>query len=505
MKKFPIGKQDFKNIIENNYVYIDKTKYIYELAKNGVPIFISRPRRFGKSLTVSTLFYLFSGEKELFKNTYIYDKWEWEKYPIIRLSMAQIDITNEETIKETLKYQILSIYEENNIEPDTDNLKMLFWTLIKKLSSTKEVVILIDEYDRPILNHINDGKAESIRNILKEFYVIIKEADQYIKFAFMTGITKLTKTGIFSTLNNLRDITTNKNYSQMMGVTQNELEYYFQDFISETSKELNIDNEKLLEKIKENYNGFSFDGKNFVYNPFSILHFFQDKEFKNYWIETGTPQYLSEYIKKHKIQLEDITNKYIDESKLTTYEIENAPPIIYLIQSGYLTFKDKKEYLGFLVDYPNREVKESMSELLLEETFNISEENLKQNIIISLQNKNIEKVIEEIKTIFNKIPYNLFQEKESWYHSIILTILWACGLKAKAEVPGNLGKSDIELEFENDIYIIELKKDKPEKSIQQIKQKEYSEKYKKSITIIGIEIDTTKRNITNYIIEKLKK
>jgi hypothetical protein len=319
----------------------------------------------------------------------------------------------------------------------------------------------------------------------------------------MTGITKLTKTGIFSTLNNLRDITTNKNYSQMMGVTQNELEYYFQDFISETSKELNIDNEKLLEKIKENYNGFSFDGKNFVYNPFSILHFFQDKEFKNYWIETGTPQYLSEYIKKHKIQLEDITNKYIDESKLTTYEIENAPPIIYLIQSGYLTFKDKKEYLGFLVDYPNREVKESMSELLLEETFNISEENLKQNIIISLQNKNIEKVIEEIKIIFNKIPYNLFQEKESWYHSIILTIFWACGLKAKAEVPGNLGKSDIELEFENDIYIIELKKDKPEKSIQQIKQKEYSEKYKKSITIIGIEIDTTKRNITNYIIEKL--
>jgi hypothetical protein len=156
--------------------------------------------------------------------------------------------------------------------------------------------------------------------------------------------------------------------------------------------------------------------------------------------------------------------------------------------------------LGFLVDYPNREVKESMSELLLEETFNISEENLKQNIIISLQNKNIEKVIEEIKTIFNKIPYNLFQEKESLYHSIILTILWACGLKAKAEVPGNLGKSDIELEFENDIYIIELKKDKSEKSIQQIKQKEYSEKYKKSITIIGIEIDTTKRNITNYII-----
>lgn len=497
MKKLPIGIQDFKDIVENNYVYVDKTKYIKRLSE-GKYYFISRPRRFGKSLTISTLYYLFKGEKELFKDLYIYDKWEWKEYPVIKLSMSQLDITDEGTMRETLNHQLINIYKEYGITPESNNTKMLFSDLIQKLSKKEKTVVLIDEYDRPILNHITDGKAETMRNILREFYVVIKDADPYLRFAIITGITKLTKTGIFSSLNNLRDITTNTEYSEMMGITQEELENNFKENIKDTEKETGEKREDLLEKIKDHYDGFSFDGRKYVYNPYSILNYFQDKEFRNYWIESGTPKYLTEYIKSHNVEPETIRGKYITETNLTTYEIEDAPPVIYLLQSGYLTFKGKHDYLGYLVDYPNLEVKESMSELILSGTYKTETNELRTNIIIALEKKDIKKVIEEIQGIFSKIPYNLFQEKESWYHSIILTILWSCGLNAKGEVIGNLGKSDIELQYRKDMYIIEIKKASPDKSIKQIKEKGYVGKYKKPVTAIGIEIDTEERNITNY-------
>ncbi|BBE30239.1 hypothetical protein OSSY52_03800 [Tepiditoga spiralis] len=289
--------------------------------------------------------------------------------------MSEMSIKNEEELEYgiLLRLRLREIGKEYGVEINETIIKYAFSELIQKLSRKEKVVVLIDEYDRPILNHMNDGKAEVMRNILREFYVVIKDSDPYLRFAILTGITKLTKTGIFSSLNNLNDVTINKKYSQMMEITQEELKEGFKDHIEETTKELNLNRKELLEKIKEHYNGFSFDGIKSVYNPYSLLKFFDVQEFKNYWIESGTPQYLIEYIKKHKVQTEEIIGEYVTETSLTTYEIENAPPIVYLIQSGYLTFKEKHEYLGYKVDYPNKEIKESMSELLLTGTYEIEE------------------------------------------------------------------------------------------------------------------------------------
>ncbi|OQY10609.1 MAG: AAA family ATPase, partial [Marinitoga sp. 4572_148] len=305
MKKLPAGIADYKKIIESDYIYVDKTKYILELVNSGVPTFLSRPRRFGKSLTVSTFYYLFKGEKNLFKDTYIYDKWEFKEYPIIKLDMSDNTLKNIESFEKSLNNMLDKIYKAYEIMPDTDDIPTKFGNLIEELNKKyqEKVVILVDEYESPILEHINDKeKAEEFRGFLREFYKKIKTKDAYIKFVFITGITKFTKTGVFSALNNLSDISLNKKYAQMFGYTQEELEYYFKDYIKELSEEMGITEKELLKEMKKYYNGFSFDGEHYVYNPFSILRFFNEGKFQNYWFESGSPSFLYEYIKGKKIE-----------------------------------------------------------------------------------------------------------------------------------------------------------------------------------------------------------
>ncbi|NUU96982.1 AAA family ATPase, partial [Marinitoga sp. 1138] len=307
MKKLPTGIEDYKEIITGDYIYVDKTKYIWEMVYSGVPTFLSRPRRFGKSLTVSTLYYLFKGEKELFEGTYIYDKWDFKEYPIIRLNLFKSSTESEEKFKKSLVKMIEQEGERNEIEITETDYTFAFDELIMKLSKKEKVVILIDEYEAPILEHINDKeKAEMFRGFLREFYKKIKANSEYIKFVFITGITKFTKTGVFSALNNLNDISLDTAYSQMFGYTQEELEYYFKEHIEETAKKFGITKKELLEEMKRYYNGFSFDGEHTVYNPFSILQFFQKKELRNYWFESGSPSFLYEYIKGKKIEYEDL-------------------------------------------------------------------------------------------------------------------------------------------------------------------------------------------------------
>ncbi|NUU97723.1 AAA family ATPase, partial [Marinitoga sp. 1138] len=309
MKKLPVGIADYKEIIEENYIYVDKTKYLYDLINSGKFYFMSRPRRFGKSLTVSTFYYLFKGEKELFKGTYIYDKWDFKEYPIIKLDMSDNTLTTYEEFIESLNKMIEDIYEDYEIPKIENNLPTKFGNLIRALNKKYEekVVILIDEYESPILEHINDKKkAEKFRGFLREFYKKIKTKDAYVKFVFITGITKFTKTGVFSALNNLSDISLNRKYGQMFGYTQEELEYYFKDYIKELSEEMGITEKELLEEMKRYYNGFSFDGEHTVYNPYSILRFFSEKEFQNFWFESGSPSFLYEYIKGKKIEYEDL-------------------------------------------------------------------------------------------------------------------------------------------------------------------------------------------------------
>ncbi|MCP5047253.1 MAG: AAA family ATPase, partial [bacterium] len=279
--------------------YIDKTEGIYNLISSGGQYyFLSRPRRFGKSLLVSTLKELFSGNRELFKGLWIYDKIEWEKHPVIHLDFTQLEFKDSDTLERSLFNQMGEIAATHKIQLDAPGYKTRFIQLIKKLAAHGQVVILIDEYDKPIIDHIqNIETAKDNRNVLKNLFGVLKGLDEYIRFFFLTGVSKFSKVSIFSDLNNLDDITVDDNHATLLGYTQDELTGYFSDYIDGLSKKSGMSRERLLEYLKLWYNGYSWDGKNFLYNPFSILNLFRKKRFSNYWFATGTPTFLVNHIR----------------------------------------------------------------------------------------------------------------------------------------------------------------------------------------------------------------
>ena len=512
-------------MIENNYLYIDKTKYLYMLKDQGKFYFMSRPRRFGKSLTISTYDCMFSGEKELFKDTWLYDNWAFEPQPVIRLNMSELDTRDEERAEENIIYLLDELYATHGITKDTGMMKMAFATLIKRLYEKygKRVIVLIDEYDKPILDHLDDHEmAEKIRTVLRTFYSTLKSSDAYLDFVFITGITKFTKVGVFSTLNNLDDISTWDEVSQMLGYTQEEIERDFEPYFEKCESGMAMNRQELYDSIKLHYNGFSFDGKHFVYNPFSILNFLNKQTFDNYWVESGSPSFIVKYAKRHDIQPDKFLGKYVQKTVLSTYEIEEAPPVSFLIQAGYLTFKDYKQDEGYLIDYPNKEVRDTFSELLMISQYNhdFQEANdIREEIRQALKNRNFERLFEQMRRTFSNIPYTIFEPRkkdeaaeterayierlEGFYHAVILTMFWAAGVNVRAEELTALGRSDLILEFEKDLYIIELKKQPPEVSLKQIREKEYGVKYSdRKLYLVGLEIDDEIRNVSNYKIEE---
>jgi len=343
-----------------------------------------------------------------------------------------------------------------------------------------------------------------------------------LDFVFITGITKFTKVGVFSTLNNLDDISTWDDVSQMLGYTQEELERDFDAYLEACEKSLDMNKQELFDEIKEYYNGFSFDGRHFVYNPFSILNFLNKHEFDNYWVESGSPSFIVKYAKHHDLKPDKYLGKYVQKTILSTYEIEQAPPVSFLIQAGYLTFKGYNKNLGYLVDYPNKEVRDTFSELLMISEYNhdFQEANdIREEIRQALKNRDFERLYEQMRRTFSNIPYTVFEPRkkdaaaeterayierlEGFYHSVILTMLWAAGVNVRAEELTALGRSDLILEYEDDVYIIELKKQSPEVSLKQIRDKGYGTKYgDRKLYLVGIEIDDENRNVSGYRIEE---
>src|SRR6056297_3363464 len=504
MKRLPIGIQDFRYMMENDYLYIDKTPYLHMLKDRGKFYFMSRPRRFGKSLTISTYDCMFRGEKELFKDTWLYENWDFEPRPVIQLNMSELDTRDEKRVEENIIYLLDELYATHSIVKDTNMMKIAFATLIKRI---------YEKYDKPILDHLEDHEmAEKIRMVF----------DAYLDFVFITGITKFTKVGVFSTLNNLDDISTWDDVSQMLGYTQEELERDFEPYLEKCASHMKMKRQELFEAIKEHYNGFSFDGKHFVYNPFSILNFLNKKQFKNYWVESGSPSFIIKYAERHDLNPDQWLGKFVEEDILSTYEIEEAPPVSFLIQAGYLTFKEYKKDEGYLIDYPNKEVRDSFSKLLMVSEYNNDSQEanaIRENILKSLKQKDFQLLFRQMQRTFSNIPYTLFEPRkkdtmeetepeyiqrlEGFYHSVILTMLWAAGINVRAEELTALGRSDLIMEYENDVYIIELKKQSPEVSLRQIKNKHYGMKYgNRNLYLVGIEIDDEIRNVSGYRIEE---
>jgi hypothetical protein len=513
LKSLPIGIQTYSELINNGFLYIDKTEYIYKMIKKKGYYFLSRPRRFGKSLLISTLEAIFLGKKELFKGLWIEKKeYDWQKHPVIRLDFTQIYNQEPEEFKNGLKRRLLEIAEDYNINidvniPESEVFKDLIKGLCKK--TQQNVAILIDEYDKPIIDNINKIEiAKKNRDILKSFYGIMKGADEYIRFVILTGVTKFSRVSIFSDLNNLHDITTSPDYACMLGCTKKEIVEYFSEYIKLLADKENDNEKRIKDKIEYWYNGYRFsDSKMKVYNLFSLLLLFKELNFKNYWFETGTPTFLINLIKEENYDLNNLEYEEVNELAFSNYEIEHLDVMPLLFQTGYLTIKDydKKNNL-YKLYYPNYEVKQSFLRYLAASYSNIKTWHIDSyllKIIKYLKENNLEKFFQTLHIFFSNINYELHIKSEKYYQTIFYVIFKLIGLQVEAEVSTNIGRIDVVIELEDKLYIFEFKiNDTPENALKQIKDNKYYEKYlslNKDIFCVGASFSLDNRNIMNWI------
>ena len=488
MQILPIGVQDFVQMRTDNLLYVDKTGKLLELIQNGRRYFLSRPRRFGKSLTLSTLDAMFSGKADLFKGLKA-EEWVTEQAkhpsPVLRLDMS-ISASNLEI---SLMEMILRAARKYKVTLHSQSLLGKFVELIEEIFEAHgSVVVLIDEYDKPILDNISDlAKANAMREILRSFYTVLKSCDEYLRFVMLTGISKFSKVGVFSTLNNLHDISMLSAYGDIVGYTQQEIEENFNEWLATSSSAMSIMQNELLEKIRNYYDGFSFDGKNRLYNPFSILNFFGDKKFGNYWYTSGSPAFIVKYMKEHKIQNpEEYRHIEVPQDFSDSQEIESSTPESFLYQSGYLTI-EKWENDVITLDYPNEEVKKSLVRMYLNEVYQIKRFiTLGNEIWKALDTGDISEVIRLYNIALSEIPYDDFPNRdEFWYRSLFLMLLRGAGVVAYAEVHTFKGRSDVIVQFERKVVILEFKfaeksydvNKKKNEGLEQMKNREYDKAY----------------------------
>jgi len=516
MKKLPIGIQTFRKMINEDYLYIDKTKEIYNFfIYGGDYYFLSRPRRFGKSLLVSTLQEIFSGNKELFKGLWIYDKIDWKKYPVVHIDFSNISYQTSQILETELNIKIEKIGAIYDITLDQRrNYKGKFEELLEKLSEKERVVILIDEYDKPIIDFIEKKEtAVANRKVLKDFYSVLKGSDQYIKFVFITGVSKFSRVSIFSGLNNLNDITIDDQFANLLGYTHEELLHYFEDRIEVLGKKISISGNDLQEHLKRWYNGYSWDGDNFLYNPFSILNLFAKNRFGNYWFSSGTPTFLINHIKNQGKDIRELEKEEVDESTFESYDIENLEVISLLFQTGYLTIKEiipvgvKSKYA---LSYPNEEVKESFLKHFLA-SYTTDEPGIVGSKIFDLVDSigkgDLESFFKIIKSLFAAIPSHLFiKEREAYYHTIIYLILTLLGVTIDVEVHTNIGRIDAVINTDDIVYILEFKMGTSIEALSQIEKMKYHERYlssRKKVSFIGVGFNEKNKNISDYKVKML--
>ena len=509
MQKLPIGIQKFKKLRENNFLYIDKTEHIHQLTNSGGGYyFLSRPRRFGKSLLVSTIEELFRGQSKLFKGLWIENHWNWKKkHPIIDLhfNKASYKVAGLESFIVTELRRIAETYgftlKETSYPSQLEDL------IVKLSNKYGPVVLLVDEYDKPIIDYLEDAsQAMANREILKNLYSVLKPLDEHLRFVLVTGVSKFSRVSIFSELNNLTDLTFHPRYMNLLGYTQLEIEKYFADRIEYWATKFGR-KEVLLNKIKEWYNGYSWDGKHYVYNPFSVLSFFDRGRFENFWFETGTPTFLVKLLnREHYYNLENIeTGPLISSS----FELDRIDPNVLLFQTGYITVKHIDEDQIYTLSYPNKEVKDSLLQYLLAEyTFEYptSLAVKAKRMRSALERDDLESFVVGINALFSSIPSQIFiANKEAYYHSIVYLVLSLMGAYIKAEVSQAKGRPDIIVYTAKSIYIMEFKMDKnAEQALQQIKQQGYLLPFKdsnKTIRAVGLNFKSEIKGIDSWVEE----
>ncbi len=511
LKKLPIGIQTFEKIRTEDYLYVDKTESLHHLiSDSGGYYFLARPRRFGKSLTLSTIKAIYSGQRELFAGLWIEQHHDWSKiHPVIHMSFSSIGhktLGLETAI--TAELQILS--QDFGIKLEESGIDRQFRELIRKTAQQQgKVVLLIDEYDKPLIDYVdNIEQAKVNQQILKNFYSVIKDSDPYLEFMLITGVSKFSKVSVFSDLNNLYDLTLDDSTATLTGYTQTELEHYFEPYLSIVENPLKLSRTELLAKLQHWYNGYSWNTEHYVYNPFSILNFFQAKRFRNFWFETGTPTFLIKLIRRD--WLYKLDKLEISERAFSSYDIEQLQTIPILFQTGYLTLKSCDEHGLYQLDYPNAEVKEALLEYMISD-LRQEQTALNTPLVVHLhkafQANDLEQVIQIIKSIFKTIPSHIFiQKAEAYYHSLIYLVFFYLGQYSESEINTSNGRLDCVVKTSSHIYIIEFKLDKSAQiALEQIKQRGYADKYRldeRSKILLGINFSSQEKTVDDWLSER---
>ncbi len=514
LKTLPIGLQDFESLRKSGYLYVDKTELIYNLIAGGKYYFLSRPRRFGKSLLMSTIHAFFDGKRELFEGLAIADKpnIDWAKHPVLHLDLNTEKYDSKEKLEDKINLFLLEAEAQYGRNPNEKSLGTRFEGVIQRAydKTGRGVVILVDEYDKPMLQAIgNEELQDEFRSTLKGFYGALKSKDGCIRFALLTGVTKFGKVSVFSDLNNLKDISMDRRYVEMCGLTETEIKTTLAKHVERLADTCGMTYDEALANMKRMYDGYHFrENSTGMYNPFSVLNALDSMDFGSYWFETGTPTYLVELLQRDDYNLEAMANAKADADTLNSIDSTSKDPIPVIYQSGYLTIKDYDPEFGeYTLGFPNEEVNIGFTKFLL--PWYISKERSKsafdlKNFVLDLRAGNTEQFVKRLRALFADTPYMLIKDLENHYQNVIWIVSKLAGQYVQAEYMTSEGRIDLVLQTPKFCYVMEFKLDgTAEEALAQIEDKHYTLPFElngQKIIRIGMNFSKETRNIENVAI-----
>ncbi len=514
--KYPVGEQSFQKLREEGFLYVDKTRFIDLIVRGSKYYFLGRPRRFGKSLFLSTLKCFFEGRRELFEGLYINStSWNWEPHPVLYLDLNIQKYKADGELGDLIDHRLMVWEKEYGIEPKVMNRSIRFSEVIRTAAEKtgKGVVILVDEYDKPLVNNLHDRhRLDSYRSMLAEIYSNFKSSADYIRLVFMTGVSRFGKLSIFSDLNNISDISLTDDFAAVCGITQQELLENFGTGIREMALKRKIDPEEVVKELKRRYDGYHFAPESpDIYNPFSLLNTFKNKAYGNYWIESGTPSLLVEQLKRTGADIKKLMNVEVSANMLAGLDLDSILPGALFYQTGYLTIKgyDDADRI-FTLGIPNDEVKEGLLEYILPYYANLQGEDPHVFIVgirKELQAGEVDAFMRRLQTMFASFGYDRKMDNERSVQNALFILFYLLGLSVNTEFRTSDGRIDILIRTDKYVYIIELKFDKSaEEALNQIKRKEYALPWltdNREVIAIGINYSSSLRRIDSWKAETI--
>ena len=511
-RRLPIGIQTFSEIREQGYLYVDKTALVYKLVSENKYVFLSRPRRFGKSLLTSTLEAYFQGRKDLFEGLKIMDlEKEWKSYPVFHLDLNQNKYETPESLVNELDDFLSKLEAKYGTRPTERELAQRFRGIVERAAEKEgqRVVILIDEYDKPMLNAIGNAELQqAFRSELKAFYSVLKSQDRYIQFAFLTGVTKFGKISVFSDLNHLYDISMTEKFDSICGFTEQEIREYFSEEVAGLAENNGISMEEAYARLRENYDGYHFNRfqKEGIYNPFSLLFTFKNKRFNDYWFETGTPTYLVTLLQNFNYKLDELTQEQVTVDVLNSIDPSSQNPIPVIYQSGYLTISGyDEEFELYSLDFPNKEVERGFTRFLVPFYTPMSENNGPSTIALlarDIRSGNVESFMQRLMAIFADTDYRIVGKRELYFQNAVAVIFKMLSFNVQTERPANGGRMDMIIKTASYIYILEFKIDKSaDDALQQILEKGYHLPFAtdpRPTVLIGVNFSSETRGISDW-------